>query len=62
VRLSEHYPLLQMMESLISICSWLTGIAAADQGIFVRRELFEWIGDDLTLALMEDIAMGRLLK
>ena len=42
--------------------SRLTGIATGDQGIFVRRSLFERVGGFPAIALMEDIALSRLLK
>ena len=62
VRLSGCHPLLRMVETLMNLRSRLTGIATGDQGIFVRRELFERVGGYPALALMEDIALSRLLK
>ncbi len=62
VRLSGRHPLLRVVENLMNVRSRLTGIATGDQGIFVRRELFERIGGYPPLALMEDIALSRLLK
>ncbi|MBK9952993.1 MAG: TIGR04283 family arsenosugar biosynthesis glycosyltransferase [Candidatus Competibacteraceae bacterium] len=44
VRLSGRQPLLRMVETLMNVRSRLTGIATGDQGIFVRRALFERIG------------------
>ncbi|KAB2924500.1 MAG: glycosyltransferase [Candidatus Contendobacter sp.] len=62
VRLSGRHPLLRVVETLMNVRSRLTGIATGDQGIFVRREAFERIGGYPTIALMEDIALSRLLK
>jgi rSAM/selenodomain-associated transferase 2 len=62
VRLSGRHSLLRIVEALMNFRSRLTGIATGDQGIFVRRELFERIGGYPSLALMEDIALSRLLK
>ena len=62
VRLSGHQPLLRVVEWLMNARSRLTGIATGDQGIFVRRSLFEQIGGYPSIALMEDIALSRLLK
>ena len=62
VRLSGHHPLLRVVETLMNLRSRLTGIATGDQGIFVRREVFERVGGYPALALMEDIALSRLLK
>ena len=62
VRLSGQHPLLRVIETLMNVRSRWTGIATGDQGIFVRRELFERIGGYPAIALMEDIAISRLLK
>lgn len=62
VRLSGHQPLLRVVESSMNLRSRLTGIATGDQGIFVSRNLFEQIGGYPPVALMEDIALSRLLK
>ena len=62
VRLSGRHPLLRGVEALMNVRSRLTGIATGDQGIFVRREVFERVGGYPALALMEDIALSRLLK
>ena len=62
VRLSGSRPALRMVEWAMNLRSRLTGIATGDQGIFVRRELFERIGGYPPIALMEDIALSRALK
>ena len=62
VRLSGRQPLLRVVETLMNLRSRLTGIATGDQGIFVRRALFERIGGYPAIALMEDIALCRRLK
>lgn len=62
VRLSGHHRLLRVVETLMNVRSRLTGIATGDQGIFVRREVFERVGGYPPIALMEDIALSRLLK
>ncbi len=62
VRLSGPHPALRMVETLMNGRSRLTGIATGDQGIFVRRAIFEQIGGYPLIALMEDIALSQLLK
>lgn len=62
VRLSGYRPSLRMVEFSMNLRSRLTGIATGDQGIFVRRELFERIGGYPPISLMEDIALSRALK
>jgi rSAM/selenodomain-associated transferase 2 len=40
----------------------LTGIAYGDQGLFLRRELFERVGGFPPLRFMEDVFMSRALR
>ena len=62
VRLSGPQPLLRAVEALMNLRSRLTGIATGDQGLFVRRELFERVGGFPDIPLMEDIALSRALR
>lgn len=62
VKLSSCQPGLRIVETLMNRRSRLTGIATGDQGIFIRRALFEQMGGYPPIALMEDIALSRLLK
>ena len=62
VRLSGQRPSLRMVETLMNFRSRLSGIATGDQGIFVRRALFERVDGYPPIALMEDIALSRSLK
>lgn len=39
-----------------------TGIATGDQGMFMRRGLFEQVGGFADIPLMEDVALSRRLK
>jgi rSAM/selenodomain-associated transferase 2 len=40
----------------------LTGLVYGDQGLFVSRELFEWVGGFPPVRLMEDVAISRALR
>ncbi len=62
VRLTGDQPLLRVVERLMNLRSRLTGIATGDQGMFVRREVFERLGGFPDIELMEDIALSRALK
>jgi rSAM/selenodomain-associated transferase 2 len=62
VQLSGKQHLLRIVESLMNWRSRLTGIATGDQAIFVSRTLFERVGGIPEIALMEDIALSKLLK
>lgn len=62
VRLSGRQPLLRVVERLMNLRSRVTGIATGDQGLFVRRAVFEAIGGFPDQPLMEDVALSRLLR
>jgi rSAM/selenodomain-associated transferase 2 len=62
VRLSGRHPLLRVVESLMNTRSRLSGICTGDQGLFMKRGLFEAIGGFPEISLMEDIALSRMLK
>jgi rSAM/selenodomain-associated transferase 2 len=60
--IDSHSVLLGFVGWAMSARSRLTGIATGDQAIFVRRDAFESVGGFPAVALMEDVAMSRLLK
>lgn len=62
VHLSGTHPLLRIVEQMMNLRSRWTGIATGDQGIFVRRDLFERVDGYQDIPLMEDIALSRRLK
>jgi rSAM/selenodomain-associated transferase 2 len=62
VRLSGDKLLLRLVERMMNWRSRFTGVASGDQGMFVRRELFERVGGFAELPLMEDIDLSRRLK
>lgn len=62
VRLSGGHPLLRLVEGLMNRRSRLTGVATGDQGIFIRRDLFQHVGGYPDLPLMEDIALCKTLR
>jgi rSAM/selenodomain-associated transferase 2 len=62
IRLSGKHPLLRLVGRMMNLRSGLTGIATGDQGIFVRRGVFQCLGGFPDIPLMEDIALSRDLK
>ena len=62
IRLSGKQPLLRLVEGLMNLRSRITGIATGDQGIFVRREVFESVGGFAPIPLMEDLDFSKRLK
>lgn len=61
VSLSGNGILLRMVEFFMNKRSRLMGIATGDQGIFVRRDIFNKAGAYPDIPLMEDIALSRRL-
>jgi rSAM/selenodomain-associated transferase 2 len=59
VDIEGRHPLLRVVAAAMNLRSRLTGIATGDQAMFVRREAFPGFPE---IALMEDIALSRLLK
>ena len=62
VGLHGAHPLLGLIAFMMSWRSRLTGIATGDQGMFMTRELFAAAGGFPAIALMEDVALSRILK
>jgi rSAM/selenodomain-associated transferase 2 len=62
IRLSGKQLLLRIVEKLMNLRSRITGIATGDQGIFVRREVFETIGGFAPIPLMEDLDISKRLN
>jgi len=62
VTIAGRHPLLRVVERLMNLRSRLTGIATGDQAIFVTRSLFTAAGGYPEIALMEDVALSKLLK
>jgi len=62
VRIDGRHAVLRIVAAMMNLRSRLTGICTGDQGIFVRRESFRACGGYPDLALMEDLALSRMLK
>ncbi len=62
VRLEGAAPMLRVIERMMNLRSRLSGIVTGDQGMFVRRDLFQQVGGFPEIALMEDLAISRRLK
>ncbi|HAJ91241.1 MAG TPA: glycosyl transferase [Gammaproteobacteria bacterium] len=62
VSLSARHLVLRGVAHLMNLRSCISAIATGDQGIFVRRSLYEQVGGIPPLPLMEDIALSRALK
>ena len=62
VRLDGAHPMLRVVEHMMNLRSRLSGIATGDQAIFVTRSAFREAGGFPDIALMEDVALSRVLR
>ena len=62
IRFSSNRIIFRLIEFMVNLRSRLTSIATGDQAIFIEAGLFKSIGGFPQIALMEDIAISRLLK
>jgi rSAM/selenodomain-associated transferase 2 len=62
VQLDSDHWMLRVIGAMISLRSRLSKVGTGDQGIFVRREVFQKMGGFPEIPLMEDIAFCRALK
>ena len=62
VKLSKPRLAFRMVASMMNLRARLTSVATGDQALFVERELFQEIGGFPQLALMEDIAISKVLR
>lgn len=62
VQFDSPRPAFRMIAALMNLRSRLSGIFTGDQGIFVKREVFEALGGYPDLPLMEDVEFTRRLK
>ncbi len=62
IRLSGRAISLRLIERMMNIRSRTSGIATGDQGMFVAKSLFERAGGFPEIALMEDIALSKVLR
>jgi len=62
ISFTDGQPLLKCVAWFMNQRSHLTGIATGDQGIFVRRTLFDKVDGMPSIPLMEDISFSGSLK
>ncbi len=62
VHLESERRTLKVVEGMMNLRSRWTGIATGDQALFVKRDLFMRVGGFPEIALMEDIALSKVLK
>jgi rSAM/selenodomain-associated transferase 2 len=62
MRVDAEGPLYRLIDACATARVRLTGIVYGDQGLFVRREVFERAGGFPPLRLMEDVFFSRTLR
>ncbi len=55
-------PVYRLIDACATARVRLTGLVYGDQGLFVRREVFERVGGFPVVRLMEDVALSRALR
>jgi len=62
VRLSSERLIFRIIGWAINIRSYITGVATGDQGLFVRRSVFEQLAGYAPIPLMEDVEISKRLR
>lgn len=62
VEITGQQCMLRIISFFINLRSRISGIATGDQGIFVKRSVFEQVGGFPSIEIMEDLAVSDLLK
>ena len=62
VRIDSSKWAFRLIEFCMNLRARLTRVCTGDQALFVRRELFESVGGYPNLALMEDVALSKILR
>lgn len=62
VRLSNRRLRYSLVARMMNLRARLTSVCTGDQALFVQRELFQQIGGFPAIALMEDVAISKILR
>lgn len=62
VRLSGADGAFRLIERMMNLRARLTRVATGDQGVFIRRSLFDRVGGFPAIPLMEDVAISKQLR
>jgi rSAM/selenodomain-associated transferase 2 len=62
IKLSKPQLAFRVVAAMMNLRARLTSVSTGDQALFVERELFQEVGGFPPLALMEDIAISKVLR
>ena len=62
VHIEGKHPLLLVTAAMMNARAGLTKVATGDQGLFVRKALFDAVGGFPDMPLMEDVALSKRLR
>ena len=62
VRIEGEHPLLSLTAAMMNARAGLTKVATGDQGLFVKKALFDAVGGFPDMPLMEDVALSKALR
>ena len=62
VRIEGKHPLLSLTAVMMNARAGLTKVATGDQGLFMKKALFDAVGGFPDMSLMEDVALSKALR
>ena len=62
VRIEGEHPLLSLTAAMMNARASLTKVATGDQGLFMKKALFDAVGGFPDMPLMEDVALSKALR
>ena len=62
VRIEGKHPLLRLTAAMMNARAGLTKVATGDQGLFIKKALFDAVEGFPDMPLMEDVALSKVLR
>ena len=62
VRIEGKHPLLRLTAAMMNARAGLTKVATGDQGLFIKKVLFDAVEGFPDMPLMEDVALSKVLR
>ena len=60
--ITSQYRMLKLVSYMMNLRSCITGICTGDQGMFVKKEIYNNTSGFPAIPLMEDVALSKVLK
>ena len=62
MRIEGKHPLLRLTAAMMNARAGLTKVATGDQGLFIKKVLFDAVEGFPDMPLMEDVALSKVLR